>query len=144
MAQVRMTRYIEYPGAIRGLGRAPTVAGFMRQAGAVVNSGQKRLCPVAPVGDPDRPSGTLRSHISTKVGEDGQSAYADAGVFGDEVWVFVEVPTSPHVIESHGPWPLRNRRTGQVFGPKVNHPGTQAQPFIRPGLGMLRGRVFKA
>jgi hypothetical protein len=31
-----------------------------------------------------------------------------------------------------------------VFGPKVNHPGTQAQPFIRPGLGMLLGRVFKA
>lgn len=43
---------------------------------------------------------------------------------------WVESGTKPHVIQSKGPWPLRNAKTGQVFGTKVNHPGTQPNPFI--------------
>ena len=46
----------------------------------------------------------------------------------------VEMGSRPHVIRSHGPWPLRNRETGQVFGQVVHHPGTKAQPFMRPAL----------
>src|SRR5690349_8498292 len=32
----------------------------------------------------------------------------------------LEFGTRPHVIESHGDYPLRNAKTGQVFGRKVN------------------------
>jgi hypothetical protein len=53
---------------------------------------------------------------------------------GAPIGLFVEVGTVPHVIESHGDYPLRNRSTGQVFGRKVNHPGTEAQPHLRPAL----------
>ena len=42
--------------------------------------------------------------------------------------------TRPHVIRSRGPWPLRNRLTGQVFGPKVNHPGTKPNDFLQRAL----------
>jgi hypothetical protein len=47
--------------------------------------------------------------------------------------LFVEFPTRPHTIESHGDYPLRNKR-GQTFGRVVHHPGTEAQPFLVPGL----------
>lgn len=45
-----------------------------------------------------------------------------------------EQGSRPHSIDSHGNYPLRNRATGQVFGRHVNHPGTKAQPFLRPAL----------
>jgi hypothetical protein len=45
-----------------------------------------------------------------------------------------ELGSRPHLIESHGDYPLRNRETGQVFGRVVHHPGTLAQPFLRPAL----------
>ena len=53
--------------------------------------------------------------------------------------IWVEFGTGPHWIISGGfalhmkrPYPLRNRETGQVFGPVVWHPGSPAQPFMRP------------
>lgn len=46
----------------------------------------------------------------------------------------VEHGSRPHVIESTGPWPLRNAKTGQVFGRKVNHPGTPAFHVLRRAL----------
>ena len=57
---------------------------------------------------------------------------------GTDYWAHVEYGTRPHEIRSKGPWPLRNRRTGQVFGRRVWHPGTRAQPFIRPSVYRLR------
>jgi hypothetical protein len=60
-------------------------------------------------------------------------------VVGTDHWIYVEYPTRPHEIRSTGPWPLRNRRTGQIFGPRVWHPGTQAQPFMRAALYQTRG-----
>lgn len=59
--------------------------------------------------------------------------------------VAIEVPyagyvlkgtSGPYPIFSHGPWPLRNRHTGQVFGPRVQHPGIKANDFL--------GRAMKA
>lgn len=53
--------------------------------------------------------------------------------------VAVEVPYAQYVIRgtrgpypivSHGPWPLRNRFTGQVFGRSVMHPGIRANDFV--------------
>jgi hypothetical protein len=52
---------------------------------------------------------------------------------GAPIGLFAELGTPPHVIESHGDYPLRSK-TGQVFGRKVNHPGTKAQPHLRPAL----------
>ena len=46
----------------------------------------------------------------------------------------VELGGRPHEIRSHGNYPLRNRATGQVFGMVVHHPGTPAQPYLRPGV----------
>lgn len=57
---------------------------------------------------------------------------------GSDHWLYVEYPTRPHEIRSRGPWLLRNRRTGQVFGYRVWHPGTQAQPFMRMALYQTR------
>jgi hypothetical protein len=53
---------------------------------------------------------------------------------GADYWASVEYGSRPHIIRSTGPWPLRNRETGQVFGRVVHHPGTPAQPFIRPAV----------
>lgn len=52
---------------------------------------------------------------------------------GAPIGLFTEVGTQPHVIESHGDYPLRSQ-DGRVFGRKVNHPGTEAQPHLRPAL----------
>lgn len=46
----------------------------------------------------------------------------------------VEMGSRPHVIRVKNAKVLRNPRTGQVFGTKVNHPGTPAQPWLRPAL----------
>jgi hypothetical protein len=54
--------------------------------------------------------------------------------------IFVNDGTPPHEIHSTGSWPLRNRATGQVFGPVVHHPGTQAQPFITGAAEAVQGR----
>lgn len=55
-------------------------------------------------------------------------------IVGTPHWSFVEYGTQPHIIESHGPWSLHNEETGEYFGRIVNHPGTTAQPYMRPAL----------
>lgn len=54
---------------------------------------------------------------------------------------FVTHGTRPHIIRSTGPWPLRNRATGQVFGPVVRHPGAAPNDYLQRALrvGFLRG-----
>jgi hypothetical protein len=55
---------------------------------------------------------------------------------------YVNDGTVPHVITSHGPWPLRNRATGQVFGRMVHHPGTRAVHFVERTAESLDGVVI--
>lgn len=57
---------------------------------------------------------------------------------GTAYWASVEYGSRPHIIRSHGNYPLRNRETGDVFGRVVHHPGTPAQPFLRPALYQRR------
>lgn len=57
----------------------------------------------------------------------------------DPAAMFVNDGTSAHEIRSTGPWPLRNRATGQVFGPLVHHPGTKAVHFIERTAATLMG-----
>jgi hypothetical protein len=55
---------------------------------------------------------------------------------------YVNDGTRPHVIRSTGPWPLRNRATGQVFGRVVHHPGTRGVHFIERTARELGGTVI--
>lgn len=56
--------------------------------------------------------------------------------------IAVEVPyaafvirgTRPHLIRSTGPWPLRNAKTGAVFGPVVNHPGNAPNNYLERAM----------
>ena len=95
-------------------------AGLARRGGRTVT--RRRL-----LGDlPLRPSGYLRN--STEARRDGWGfrigPTADYGIWVDQ-------GSRPHLIESHGPWPLRNRATGQVFGRVVHHPGYHGAHFIQ-------------
>jgi hypothetical protein len=92
---------------------------------AAVQKDAKRLCPVK--------TGHLRSTIHRF--KAGDTWFVTVGA---DYWINVEYPTKPHIIRSHGPWPLRNFETGQVFGPIVHHPGTAAQPFMRPAIYRTR------
>lgn len=132
--------------AMAELMHGPTgpVARDLEGKGEIVAQGAKRRAPVSPDGSHGRPSGYLRSQIYWRLGGDKTSLYVD--IFtpaetpdGFPYGLAQEVGTAPHIIRSTGPWPLRNAKTGQVFGPVVHHPGTAAQPHLRPALDDLRG-----
>ena len=84
---------------------------------------------------PLRPSGYLRSSIRAYRLPDGSVIVGPTAPYGK----FVNDGTPPHVIESTGPWPLRNRASGQVFGRVVHHPGTAPNPFITDSVKELSG-----
>lgn len=110
----------------------------LRSKGTTVERGAKRRCPVSPEGSNGNPPGHLRDSIeSSDVGRDAQGLYVDVGTDVSYA-LFPELGTRPHVIESHGDYPLRNKQ-GRVFGKRVNHPGTKATPYLRPALDDLRG-----
>ena len=125
--------------AIRHLLASPEgpVAKRLIHDAQVVTQGAKRRCPVSPAGSGTNRSGHLRSSIGWDLGRDSAGLFFDVGTDID-YGLYVEVGTRPHIIRSTGPWPLRNRRTGQVFGPVVHHPGTTAQPYLRPALDDIR------
>lgn len=106
--------------------------------GAIVNRGAKRRAAVSPDGSNGRPPGYMRSKIYWQLGVDAISVYVDIispalskkdAPYG----LFVEVGTRPHEIRRHiyinGVSTLR----------LTNHPGTDAQPYLRPALEDLRG-----
>lgn len=120
------------------------VARDLERKGEIVTQGAKRRAPVSPDGSHGRGSGYLRSQIQWTLGRDELGLYVDISSpaetpTGEPYGLFVEVGTAPHIIRSHGDYPLRNRKTGQIFGPVVHHPGTAAQPHLRPALDDLRG-----
>jgi hypothetical protein len=123
--------------AIRELLTSPAgpVAKELIRAAQVVTKGAKRRCPVSPAGSGDNRSGHLRSSIAWDLTV--SPLQADIGTDVD-YGLFVEVGTKPHTIRSKGPWPLRNRRAGKVLGRVVHHPGTRAQPYLRPALDDIR------
>lgn len=96
----------------------------------------QRLCPVSPEGSGGNPPGHLRDSIGSNVGHDEQGMFAEVGTSVSYA-LPVELGSRPHVIESHGDYPLRDRH-GRAFGRKVNHPGSEAQPYLRPALDVLR------
>lgn len=154
-------RIVVDEGAIALLARDDTnVLAAMDYLSGLVLGEMKARCPVSQVqpvyaskgatvsggtrygGDfPLRPSGYLRSSCRKWRDEaDGSICIGPSAPYA----LYVNNGTPAHPIDSHGPWPLRNRATGQVFGRHVNHPGTTAQPFIVESLTAIAGQVVGA
>ena len=115
----------------------------LQRKAEVVTQGAKRRAPVSPDGSHGRPSGWMRSRIGWRITKDstGLVAIVESPATtpeGAPYPLFVELGTAPHIIESHGDYPLRDKY-GNVFGKRVNHPGTDAQPYLRPALDDIRG-----
>lgn len=121
------------------------VAAAVQRAGEIVQQGAKRRCPVSPHGSGGHPSGFLRSSIGLTVGLD------DRGVVAAEVGTtafyaaFVEFGTKPHVIRARpgGMLVFTGSDGRTVHTKEVHHPGTVAQPYLRPALDDLAGKRFK-
>jgi hypothetical protein len=127
-------------------GPAGPVARKLGRCGEIVTQGAKRRAPTSPHGSGGRPSGYLRSRISWEMHRDPVGLYVDIASpartpQGEPYGLFMEVGTRPHVIRPRNPggW-LRWFEGGKVrFAKVVHHPGTRAQPHLRPALEDLRG-----
>jgi hypothetical protein len=117
------------------------------QAAVIVAAGQKRRIPVSADGSNGRPAGYARDRIHVERGRDEFGPYRDVGSDAETPDGYpyplgLELGTAPHVIESHGDYPLRDKH-GNVFGRVVDHPGTPPYPWCRAALADLVGRVFR-
>jgi len=88
-----------------------------------------RVCPID--------TGDLQSTIEGEADRDSMACRLSAGDATVDYAAVVELGGRPHKIRSNGAWPLRNKETGDVFGREVNHPGTPAQPYLRPGVSSI-------
>lgn len=81
-------------------------------------------------------TGEMRDSIEAEPAVEGHGRVK----VGTEHWRFVEYGTSPHEIHARAggalAWP-----GGAHPVAEVQHPGTQAQPFMRPALYQKRGRA---
>ena len=120
----------------------------LHEATEVVLQGAKRRAPTSPAGSEDpetgvrHPSGWLRSSLTGRVVPAGSDSWVGIVATPVSYALFVEFGTKPHVIRARNRRVLANTRTGDVFGPVVHHPGTPAQPFLRPALDDLKGKTF--
>jgi len=126
----------------------PSTHDAMDRAGAVVAGGQKRRIPVSEDGSNGRPAGYACDRIHVERGRDAEGPYRDVGSDAETPDGYpyplgLELGTVAHTITSKGDYPLRNRKTGQVFGRTVDHPGTQPYPWCRAALADLVGREFR-
>jgi hypothetical protein len=85
---------------------------------------------------PLRPSGYLRSSVrAVRDPVTGEWLVGATAPYAR----YVNDGTPAHIIRSTGPWPLRNRATGQVFGREVHHPGTRAVHFTERAAASITG-----
>ena len=54
---------------------------------------------------------------------------------------FVYFGTRPHVIKPKKMKALANKKSGQIFGKSVNHPGTKANPYFEKAKEQLASDV---
>lgn len=99
------------------------------------------------VNNAPRKNGDLRKKIKFDVSD---RQLTGAVISNAEYSAAVEKGTKPHVIRPIKKKVLANPETGEIFGKKVDHPGTRAQPFMFPAWkkaqkDFLKGlrRVFK-
>jgi len=77
-------------------------------------------------------TGNLKMSIKVVVMSRGRLAIGPDTVLAPYAWD-VEFGTKPHVIEAKPGKMLRFQAGGKViYTRKVNHPGTRAQPYVRP------------
>jgi hypothetical protein len=129
-----MTRWSWAANWVSRLENEPGVARILDLGGEVVQRGALLRVPVR--------TGELRDSIGRRAGRDARGPYVDVYATAEHALI-VELGSRAHVIRPRGPWPLRNRATGQVFGREVHHPGTDAQPYLQPALDDLAGRSWR-
>src|SRR3954471_2816226 len=117
----------------------------LRLAAQRVAEYQRAHIPVGRDVSRGRARGYARSRIAVRVrvGRFGGREYevgSDATTpDGFPYPLVLDVGSNPHLIESHGNYPLRNKQTGQVFGPSVHHPGTAPTNWCRGSLSAVHG-----
>lgn len=119
----RLTQNPAWPGEVD---RA--AASYLRKVAIEIENDAKRFVPIA--------TGQLRAGIYREV----NGLDARIGVRNVGHWSAVEYGTGPHIIR-----PV-NKRALHWPGAAhpvavVNHPGTPAQPFLRPALMRRRGAL---
>lgn len=103
-----------------------TIAQYLERVAVAIETDAKTICPLK--------TGELKNSIDHEV----RGLTARIGT-NSGYGLYVELGTNPHVIRATNATVLANKETGQVFGPVVHHPGTKAQPFLRPALYRKRG-----
>lgn len=102
-----------------------------RRAMKTAEDAARRLVPVD--------TGALRETVEGEADPDSMTGRLSAGDGVVDYAAVVELGGRPHRITAHGNYPLRNAATGEVFGHSVEHPGTPAQPYLRPGVAAIGG-----
>lgn len=87
-----------------------------------IEADAKRMAPV----NKQSGGGNLRQLISSRM-EGRAKAVVEARA---KYSAYVDQGTRPHIISVVKKKVLANRRTGQIFGRVVKHPGTRKQPFF--------------
>lgn len=80
--------------------------------------------------------GNLRQSIKSRFGRLWGEVFSTA-----KYAVYVHEGTRPHVIKIVKKKVLANTRTGQIFGKKVNHPGTLANPFLLKAVEACKDKI---
>jgi hypothetical protein len=116
----------------------------MARAAGIVADGQRRRIPVSREGSYGRAPGYARDRIHVETGRSADGPHWDIGSDattpdGTSYPLILELGSRPHVIQSHGDYPLRDRH-GRVFGREVKHPGTRPYPWCRAALQDLAGK----
>lgn len=115
------------------------------KAALAVAAYQRQRIPVSRDGSYGRPPGYAKSRIAARptVSLRGGLAFnvgSDATTpDGYPYPVGLDRGTPPHIIRSKGNYPLRNPKTGQVFGKEVRHPGTAPTYWCTGSLAVLAG-----
>jgi hypothetical protein len=118
----------------------------IRAGAELVAQAQRQAIPVSQDGSHGRPPGYARSRIAVRVtfGPEGRVYEVGSDATTPDGFPYptvLDVGSRPHVIESHGNYPLRSK-SGQVFGKQVNHPGTQPTYWCRGSVTVLAGRTL--
>jgi len=87
-----------------------------------------------------RDNGDLRKNIHPYITNEGMTGEVESKA---EYSAAVENGTKPHTIEIRKKKVLANPETGQIFGKKVQHPGTIGQPFMLPAWNKARKDLIK-
>ena len=87
-------------------------------------------------------SGNLKRSITHNIEEDQKTQVAKIGT-PVEYAPYVEFGTRPHTIRATNKKALANKKAGVVFGKTVNHPGSQAKPFLRPAFESKKDEAIK-